>query len=155
MFSPVATLGLDGFVIRHLVNDSSSKIQILSTVFWLKFIEILSALLLSVIGIYFIRPNDSLTISLVAILSGVGLIQTFDTIDIWFHSQVQSKYTVIAKNTACVLTTLLRIWLIESKAPLIAFVLSGLLEAGLGALGLVILFKAKGNIIQIFKAVYL
>lgn len=148
MFAPIATLGLDGVVIRYLVNDSSSKVQILSTVFWLKLIGSLVAFLLSIGGIYLARPNDPLTISLVAILSGVGVLQTFDTIDIWFQSQVQSKYTVVAKNTAFVFTTLVRIWLIESKAPLMAFVMSGLLEGGLGALGLIAIFKLKGNAIQ-------
>jgi polysaccharide transporter, PST family len=145
MFSPIATLGLDAVVIRYLVNDVSSKQQILPTVFWLKSIGSLGALFLSVGGIYLFRHNDALTISLVAVLAGVGVVQTFDTIDIWFQSQVESRYTVIAKNTAFILTALLRVMLIEIKAPLITFAIAGLVEAGLGALGLVILFKARGN----------
>jgi polysaccharide transporter, PST family len=151
MFSPIATLGLDGVVIRYLANDVSSKQQILPTVFWLKLIGSLGALFLSVGGIYLFRHNDLLTISLVAVLGGVGVIQTFDTIDIWFQSQVESKYTVIAKNSAFILTALLRVMLIESKAPLIAFAIAGLFEAGLGALGLAILFKARGNTFRFWK----
>jgi polysaccharide transporter, PST family len=151
MFAPIATLGLDNIVVHYIVNDSSSKAQILPTVFWLKLIGSLISLFLSVGGIYLFRPNDSLTIWLVAILAGVGVIQTFDMIDIWFQSQVQSKYTVIAKNIAFILTSLVRIGLIWSKAALIAFAMTGILEAGLGALGLVILFKAKGNTIQLLQ----
>jgi polysaccharide transporter, PST family len=151
MFSPIATLGLDAVVIRYLVNDVSFKQQILPTVFWLKLIGSLGALFLSVAGIYLFRHNDSLTISLVSILAGVGVVQTFDTIDIWFQSQVESKYTVVAKNSAFILTAILRVMLIESKAPLIAFAIAGLVEAGLGALGLVILFKARGNTINLLQ----
>lgn len=151
MFSPIATLGLDAVVIRYLANDVSAKHQILPTVFWLKLIGSLGALFLSVGGIYLFRQNDSLTISLVAILAGVGVVQTFDTIDIWFQSQVESKYTVIAKNTAFILTALLRVMLMESKAPLIAFAIAGLVEAGLGALGLAILFKARGNTLRFWE----
>jgi polysaccharide transporter, PST family len=151
IFSPIATLGLDGVVIRYLANDVSSKQQILPTVFWLKSIGSLGALFLSVGGIYLFRHNDLLTISLVAIFGGVGVIQTFDTIDIWFQSQVESKYTVIAKNSAFILTALLRVMLIESKAPLVAFAIAGLVEAGLGALGLAILFKARGNTLRSWK----
>jgi polysaccharide transporter, PST family len=151
MFSPIATLGLDAVVIRYLVNDVSSKQQILPTVFWLKLIGSLGALFLSVGSIYLFHHNDSLTISLVAILAGVGVVQTFDTIDIWFQSQVESKYTVIAKNSAFILTALLKVMLIESKAPLITFAVAGLVEAGLGALGLVILFKARGNTLNFLQ----
>lgn len=151
MFSPIATLGLDAVVIRYLVNDSLSKREILPTVFWLKFGGSLGALLLSVGSIYFFRQNDVLTVSLVAILAGVGVIQTFDTIDIWFQSQIQSKYTVIAKNVAFILAALLRVMLIESKAPLISFAIAGLVEAGLGALGLVILFRVKGNTLSLLQ----
>jgi polysaccharide transporter, PST family len=151
MFSPIATLGLDAVVIRHLANDVSSKQQILPTVFWLKLIGSLGALFLSVGSIYIFRHNDPLTISLVAVLAGVGVVQTFDTIDIWFQSQVESKYTVVAKNSAFILTALLRVLLIESKAPLIAFAIAGLVEAGLGALGLAILFKARGNTLRFWQ----
>jgi polysaccharide transporter, PST family len=151
MFSPIATLGLDAVVIRHLVNDSLSKKEILPTVFWLKFGGSLGALFLSVGSIYFFRQNDLLTVSLVAILAGVGVIQTFDTIDIWFQSQIQSKYTVIAKNAAFILAALLRVILIENKAPLISFAIAGLVEAGLGAVGLVILFRVKGHTFSFFQ----
>jgi polysaccharide transporter, PST family len=149
MFSPLATLGLDSVVIPYLVNDYSSNEKILSTVFRLKLIGSLITLFLSVSSIYFFSHNDSLSILLVAILAGVGVIQTFDTIDIWFQSQVQSKYTVIAKNVAFILTAILKIGLIESKLPLIAFAIAGLFEAGLGALFLVVLFKSKGYTLKL------
>ncbi len=151
MFLPIATLGLDAVVIRYLVNDVSSKGEVLPTVFWLKFLGGFSSLLLSVGGIYLFRHNDSVTISLVSILAVVGVIQTFDTIDIWFQSQVQSKYTVIAKNTAFVLTFALRLALIYNKSPLIVFAIAVLVESVLGALGLVLLFKFKGNTINLFQ----
>jgi polysaccharide transporter, PST family len=151
MFSPIATLGLEAVVIRYLVNDSYPKKEVLPTVFWLKFLGSLVALGLSVGSIYFFRPNDTLTVSLVAILASAGVIETFDTIDIWFKSQVQSKYTVIAKNAAFILAALLRVKLIESKAPLISFAIAGLVETGLGALGLVILFKFKGHTFRILE----
>lgn len=151
MSSPIATLGLDAVVIRYLVTDVFSKQQILPTVFWLKLIGSLGALFLSVGGIYLFRYNDSLTISLVAVLAGIGVVQTFDTIDIWFQSQLESRYTVIAKNSAFLLTVLLRVMLIESKAPLIAFAIAGLVEAGLGALGLVILFNVKGHTLSLLQ----
>ncbi|MFM6265902.1 MAG: flippase, partial [Dolichospermum sp.] len=95
-----------------------------------------AALILAVSSIILVRHDDQLTISLVAILSSVGIFQAFDTIDLWFQSQVQSKYTVIAKNTAFVITALVKVALISFHAPLIAFAWAALGEVSLGAIGL-------------------
>jgi polysaccharide transporter, PST family len=145
IFLPVATLGLDVTVVHRLVNNTSSKGRILSTVFWLRCLGSLLSILLAVCGIFVFRHNDSITILLVAVLAVAGIFQPFDTIDIWFQSQLQSKYTVFAKNTAFILSALYRVILIQNQAPLMAFAVAGLIEAGLGALGLAILFKIKGN----------
>jgi polysaccharide transporter, PST family len=151
MFFPITTLGLDGASIRYLVNNIYPKEQILCTVLWLKLLGGLIALLMCMCGIYFFRPNDSITISLVAILASVGVIQAFNTIDIWFQSQVQSKYTVIAKNTAFILASVLNIILIQGNFPLITFAIATLLEAVLGAFGLIICFSLQGHTINLSK----
>jgi polysaccharide transporter, PST family len=151
MFSPIATLGLDAVVIRYIVNESFSKNEILPTVFWLKCLGSISALLLSTGSMYLFHRSDTVTILLVALLSGAGVIQTFDVIDIWFQSQIESKYTVIAKNVSFVLTALIRMILIIIKAPLISFAIAGLIEAALGTLGLIIFFKIKGHTFNFFN----
>ncbi|MFM6309557.1 MAG: oligosaccharide flippase family protein, partial [Dolichospermum sp.] len=61
-----------------------------------------------------------------------------------FQSQVQSKYTVIAKNTAFVITALVKVALISLHAPLIAFAWAGLGEVSLGAIGLIISYRVRG-----------
>jgi polysaccharide transporter, PST family len=149
MFFPITTLGLDGATIRYLVNNTYPKNQVLCTVFWLKLLGGLVALFICVGGIYLFRPNDSITISLVAILASVGVIQAFNTIDIWFQSQVQSKYTVIAKNTAFILASALNIILIRGNFPLTTFAVATLVEAVLGAFGLIIFFSFQGHTIKL------
>lgn len=144
LFSPFATLGLDGVVIRYIVRDSSNKEQILGTTFWLKLLGGIVTLLLAIGSISFLHNDDKQNVWLVAILATAGIFQAFDTIDVWFQSQVQSKYTVLAKNTAFVVTTLLRIALITMQAPLLAFAWITITEIGLGTVGLVIAYKVKG-----------
>lgn len=144
LFSTLSTLGLDAIVVRSIVREPEKRSQILGTAFWLKLFGGIVALVLAVSSIIVVRPDDHLTISLVAILSSVGIFQTFDTIDLWFQSQVQSKYTVIAKNTAFVLITFVKVILISIHAPLIAFAWSALGEIGLGAIGLMIFYKIRG-----------
>ena len=144
LFSTLSTLGLDAIVVRSIVREPEKRLQILGTTFWLKLIGGIAALVLAVSSIILLRHDDHLTISLVAILASVGIFQTFDTIDIWFQSQVQSKYTVIAKNTAFVITALIKVILISIHAPLIAFAWTALGEVGLGAIGLIISYRVRG-----------
>lgn len=144
LFSTLSTLGLDAIVVRSIVREPEKRAEILGTAFWLKLFGGVTALVLAVGSIIVVRHDDQLTISLVAILSSVGIFQAFDTIDLWFQSQVQSKYTVIAKNTAFVITALVKVALISFHAPLIAFAWAGLGEVSLGAIGLIISYRVRG-----------
>ncbi|NMF63047.1 flippase [Brasilonema octagenarum] len=151
LFSPFATLGLDNVVVRDLVRDSSHKKQILGTTFWLKLLGGVGSVLLSVGFICLIRQDENSTVWLVAILATAGIFQALDTIDLWFQSQVQSKYTVVAKNTAFVIITLIKIALLKMQASLIAFAWASLAEIGLGAVGLAITYKVKGHSLWVWR----
>jgi PST family polysaccharide transporter len=144
LFSTISTLGLNDIVVRSIVREPEKRLQILGTAFWLKLFGGIAALVLAVSSIIVVRHDDQLTISLVAILSSVGIFQAFDTIDLWFQSQVQSKYTVIAKNTAFVITALFKVALISFHAPLIAFAWTSLVEVSLGAISLIISYRVRG-----------
>ncbi|GAX36710.1 flippase [Nodularia sp. NIES-3585] len=144
LFSPLTTLGLDGLVIRSIVREPEVKDQILGTVFWLKLAGAIGCILLAVSSIFVLRQDDQLTVGLVAILGTAGFFHAFDTIDFWFQSQVQSKYTVVAKNTAFIITALIKVALIKMQAPLLAFAWAGLAEVGLASVGLIIAYRVQG-----------
>ncbi len=151
LFSPLATLGLDNIVVRDIVRDSSNKEKILGTAFWLKLVGGVGSLLLAVGVIYVLRQDQKLTVWLVAILASVGIFQAVDPIDFWFQSQVLSKYTVVAKNTAFIITTLIKVALINMQAPLIAFAWVTLIEFSLGAVGLAIAYRIKGYSLRLWR----
>ncbi len=140
LFSTFATLGLDSIVVRDLICDPSSKEETLGTAFVLKLIGGVATLLLSVSSIFFIHSNLE-TYWLVGILSFGTVFLAFDTVDFWFQSQVKSKYTVYAKNAAFIVASAIKIALVLLHMPLISFVLVGLLEVILGALGLIIVYR--------------
>jgi polysaccharide transporter, PST family len=143
LFSPIFTLGLDDVVVRHLLRESSNKEEILGTTFWLKFLGGISSVLLAVITLFFLGEHETLKIWLVAILAMAGVFRATDTVELWFQSQVQSKYAVIAKNLAFLLNSLIKIALILTKAPLLAFAWITLAEFGMSAIGLLIVYQIK------------
>ncbi|WP_375472628.1 flippase [uncultured Nostoc sp.] len=151
LFSPIFTLGLDDVVVRHLVRQSSNKEEILGTTFWLKFLGGIASVLLAVSTMFFLGEHETLKIWLVAILGIAGIFRASDTIELWFQSQVQSKYTVIAKNTAFLLNTVIKIALILTKAPLLAFALVTLAEFAMSAIGLLIVYQVKGSSLWLWR----
>ena len=151
LFGSIATLGLDSIVIRQVVRHPASKTEILGTTFWLKLLGGIISVLLAVSCALFLRQGDSLTIWLIVILASTGILRAFDTIDLWFQSQVRSKYTVIAKNTAFIIVTLIKIILITVQAPLLAFAGAVLAEFSFAAAGLVIMYRLEGESLRLWR----
>jgi O-antigen/teichoic acid export membrane protein len=151
LFSSLANLGLDTIAVRNIVNDLSAKDEILGTAFVLKLIGGTTAFVVTTASIFFLRPGDSLTHWMVAIIAAGAIFQAFDTIDFWFQSQVKSKFTVIAKNSAFLLISAIKIVLIVLKAPLIVFACAALGEIAFGSLGLMIAYRTNGLYFKAWK----
>lgn len=148
MFSAFATLGLDRIVVRDILQEPTEKEEILGTTFSLRLFGGFCTLILSIITIVILRPHDNLAQWLVTIIALKTVFQAFDAIDLWFQSQVNSKYTVIAKDIALFVVTLLKIVLISVQAPLIAFAWMVLLEIVLTEAGLMLTYRMNGYRLQ-------
>jgi len=134
LFGTLSTLGLPSLVIRTLTYESDKRKEILGTVFWLQFFGGFLTLILALTLVSFLHYEDPLVIKLTFILGSAKIFQAFDTIDYWFQSQVQSKYTVIAKNIAFFVFIFTRIILVNSNAELTYFALAKLAEIIIGAI---------------------
>ena len=151
IFSAIATLGLDGIVVRDIVREPECSNEILGTVFILRLFGGLIAFIMTMTAILVLQPVDPLTHWLVGIIALGNIFQSFDTIDLWFQSQVQGRYSVYAKNTAFILLAVVKFVLVLLKAPLIAFAWAGTAEIIVGAGGLVIAYWASGGKISSWK----
>jgi PST family polysaccharide transporter len=122
LFMPIAALGLQNIVIRELVRQPQEKEEILGTVFALKLIAGLLAFGLIVTVAYLLHPDDVFTRLLIAIIAGGDFFKTLsDTVSYWFRAQVLSKYIVWSANIALAMIVVIKINLILSQSPLIAF----------------------------------
>ena len=145
LFGTLATLGLDGIVVREVVHNAADTREILGTTFALRLVSGLLAVGASIATLGLIQLNDRQTLLLVSILSLTLVFQAFDTIDSFFQSQVRSKITVWAKNTAFLIFAAVRVWLICVKAPVWMFAAAMTGEVALGAAGLVLGYRLTGG----------
>lgn len=151
LFAVFATLGLDGIVIRDIVRNPACREETLGSAFLLKLLGGALTLALTIAIISFIRPNDGLTRLLVALIAAGTLFQAFDVVDFWFQSQVLSKFTVLARNSAFLVVSAVKVILILNHAPLTAFALAGLGEIILVAVGLVAAYRMHGYRLAFWK----
>lgn len=143
LFSVFSELGLDGIVIRELVKRPESRNVILGSAFVLKQIGGSIALLLALLAIILTHGDEKLTLWLVGISAAGYLVQSINVIDYYFQSKVQSKYTVMSANAAFILIALVKIYLLMTSAPLIAFAWAGLCEVVSTSLFLLIAYRAN------------
>jgi PST family polysaccharide transporter len=99
LFSILGALGLDSIVIRGLIREPEARDRLLCTAFLLKLTGGVLSFVLSLATLFYIHA-DRTTTALIAIIGFGTIIQATDTIDYWFQSQVKSKWTVLAKNSA-------------------------------------------------------
>jgi len=143
LFTAIATLGLDGIVVRELVKDAGRRDELIGTAFWMKLIGAFGVLVALAIAVNF-TSNDHYTNILIFIIASATIFQSFNVIDLYFQSKVLSKYVVYANIISLFLSSMVKITLILYEAPLIAFAWVVLFDSFVLACGF-IYFYIKNN----------
>lgn len=142
LFGAIATLGLDGIVIRQLVNNENQRGSLLGTSFILKLIGAVLVLSLLAVSLFF-QANDYQTNSLIFIIASATLFQSFNVIDFYFQSAVLSKYVVYSNVFSLLLSSFIKVILILNEAPLIAFAYVILFDSLVLASGFIYFYVLK------------
>lgn len=142
LFGAIARLGLDGIVVRDLVNHPEERDIYLGTAFWLKLTG--SLLTLSMLAIAVQLTGNNARTNLYIFIIGSGLIfQSFDVVDFYFQSKVLSKYVSICRVVQLALSSVLKLYFIFIQADLFWFVLVSLVDQISLALSLVFAYQQQ------------
>lgn len=145
LFGAVASLGLQGIVVRDIVRDPTQAPEILGTGFVLQLLGGLAAFVLATVAIAYLRPDDAMARLMVAILGGALVFRALDGVRYWFESQVQSKYVVWAENAVFLGIAAVKVGMILAGAPLVAFAWAAFAEVVVVALALAGVYRKKGG----------
>ena len=127
IFSSIARLGLDSILVRDLVNEPNKRNDYLGTAFWLRFVSSVFMILAIFIS-SLIMSNDKLTNLYLLIVASGLIFQSFDVIDSYFQSKVQYKFISLCKITQLFISSLIKIYFVITKADLIYFVITYLID---------------------------
>lgn len=140
-FQVIADLQADGFIVRDIAQERVEVSVILGTALWLRLIFGVISWLCAAILMYLLHPQDRQLFLLTVIIGGTLVFRVSDTVDLWFQSQSQSRRTVVTKLFAYLFSNGVKIFLLLTKAPLIAFAGVMCLECAATALGLTIAYR--------------
>ena len=116
----VTTLGMDGFLVKEIVENKENKNGILGTAFVLRFSSVAIMFLLNLVLFYFLQVDQE-TYQIFFLLYFTVVLSPFDLIDLEYQSVLKSKSTVIAKNIGYSVGAILKITAIICKMNLIYF----------------------------------
>lgn len=145
--SAIAGLGLDQILVRELTRYPDKKTSILGTGFVLKFT---AALLVVALLMLTSKYAGSLETAMILCIIGGGLLfESFGVIDFYFQAKVSSRYSVWGQMISLSVISIIRVYLVLSKASLIWFAGTYALDYVLVAMGF--LFFYTRNQFSIFK----
>ncbi|WKJ88633.1 flippase [Methylomonas montana] len=128
IFSGMARLGLDGIMVRELVNQRDQRDIYLGTAFWLELIGAFIVIAIIIIIVPF-TSNDATTNFFIFIITAGLVFQSFEVVEYYFQSQVLAKVVSICKVIQLTLSSLIKVYLVMTNAELFLFVLVTLFDS--------------------------
>jgi O-antigen/teichoic acid export membrane protein len=123
IFSVFSSLGLNGIVVRDLVEFPHQEYEILGTSFILRLTGSLFSIGLIALMVSLFMPNESRILPLILLLSIANIVSAFQTVSFYFEANVISKYVVKASSIsqACYFGLIALLIFFQASLIMIAF----------------------------------
>ena len=142
LFSSLASFGLDDILVRELVQSPEKRNNLLGTVFWLKVCG--TVVMGTAIALVLqLKAEEQQTYWMIALITFGFLFQATNVVDLYFQSQVQSKFAVRAQAFQLLITSLFKIYLVWNQAELIWFAFALMLDQAVVAVLFLIMYRWK------------
>jgi len=144
LFEPFVYWGMNSVVRKYLIYGVENKKYLLGTSFVFQlFSAIWMCILIYIITSFHEDVRDNRLICL--ILSIELMFKTFDLVNVWYESQVKSKYSAIIKTVTMLIASIFKLLLIHYKCKLVYFAFAMIAESVLFPLGCIYILKKHGN----------
>lgn len=145
-FASLCTLGINSVIVKNFVDHPEEEGETIGTTLLLRAgSSLLSAL--AIVGIVSVADRgERLTVVVTALYSFGLVFQVFDTLNYWFQSRLQSKYSAIAELVSYAAMSVYKIVLLALGKSVEWFALAGALDyTVLAAFLLIAYFKNGGT----------
>ena len=150
IFATLASLGIEGIVVRELVRQPEHWRTLLGTAAVLRLGGGMAALLCA--GLTAFVHRDGHELAGLAILVAVGFVpQALEVTDLWFQKEIQSRHTTVARGVAALLGAGVKLALVQTHAPVTWFAAALGLDLALAALAFAWTYQRRGGHIEAWR----
>lgn len=128
LFAVATHMGLSGVVVRELVKYPEERDEVLGSTMALKLFGGSIGFILFFIYAFSTERVANIEFSIILVISATMFLKPFEIFDFWFQSQVQARYSAIAKSTALFLVSLFKVLLVVLGAGLFYFAFAYFLQ---------------------------
>lgn len=144
-FTSLCTLGINSIIVKNFVDHPDEEGEALGTALLLRAVSstLSAVMIIAFVGI--IDSGEPLTITVVALCSLSLLFQIFDTINYWFQSRLNSKYSAIATAISYTVVSIYKILLLVFNRNVKWFAVATSIDYAVSAVTLLIIYKKSGG----------
>ena len=146
LFAVATHMGLSGVVVRELVKYPEERNEVLGSTMALKLFGGCLGFILFLIYALSTERVSNIEFSIILVISATMFLKPFEIFDFWFQSQVQARYSAIAKSTALLLVSLFKMGLVLLGAGLFYFAFAYFLQILLAAAISFFFYKRTTNL---------
>ena len=144
-FASLCTLGINSIIVKNFVDHPEETGETIGTTLVLRTISSILSVIMIVGIVSMIDRNEPVTI-VVAALCSLGLIfQVFDTLNYWFQSRLQSKYSALATLVAYIAVSAYKLVLLVTGKSVEWFAVSTSVDYVVVAVFLLFAYKKQGG----------
>lgn len=144
-FTALCTLGINSVIVKEFIDKKENDGVILGTSMLLKAISSFLSIIMIMTIVFVLDFGETETIIVVALSSLSVLFNILETINYWFQSKLQSKYTAIATFVGFFITILYRILLLVTHQSIYLFALINSVDCLIVGILLIIFYKKNAG----------
>lgn len=142
-FASFCTLGINSVIVKNFVDHPDEEGETIGSAIVLRTVSsILSVLMM--ICITMISDKGETTTHIVVFLCGIGvLFQVMDTLNYWFQSKLESKYSAFATVVSYTVVSAYKVWLLVTGKSVEWFAISTSIDYMVVAVILLLLYQRR------------
>ena len=120
-FTSIATLGMDGVIIKKLIEHPGKEGIYLGSSMGLRLISSILSILSILIVVCYLNPSEPIKLTLAFLQSFQLSFKSIQILDSWFQRHLQSKYVSIGKMIACIIVSSYKVFLLITSKSILWF----------------------------------
>lgn len=127
-FTPICSLGLEGIIIKELVDNPDKQGEVIGTAMGMRVCSSLLSMIAILLLLTFLNPGDTVMLGVAVFQSLILIFNTADLFEFWYQSRLESRKSVKMKIISYFLVAIYKILILVFHKSIYWFALTNTLD---------------------------